>query len=118
VTVTMVAIWTNLGQSPLLTVIIVNVILFIGIFSRIIPSQALITAIPEVTKRGSFNAISASLQQFSGGIASLIAGAVITQESNGHLLHFGWLGDIVIGTTLVSLVLMYFIHKAVPERTA
>jgi predicted MFS family arabinose efflux permease len=118
VTVTMVAIWTNLGRSPLLTVIIINVILFIGIFSRIIPSQALITAIPEVTKRGSFNAISASLQQFSGGIASLIAGAVITQESNGHLLHFGWLGYIVIGTTLLSLVLMYFIHKAVPERTA
>jgi hypothetical protein len=71
-----------------------------------------------VTKRGSFNAISASLQQFSGGIASLVAGAVIVQESNGHLLRFGWLGYIVIGTTLLSLVLMYFIHKAVPERTA
>jgi predicted MFS family arabinose efflux permease len=118
VTVTMVAIWTNMGPSSLGTVIIVNVILFVGIFSRIIPSQALITAIPEVTKRGSFNAISASLQQFSGGIASLIAGAVIVQESNGHLLRFGWLGYIVIGTTLLSLVLMYFIHKAVPERTA
>jgi predicted MFS family arabinose efflux permease len=118
VTVTMVAIWTNMGPSSLGTVIIVNVILFVGIFSRIIPSQALITAIPEVTKRGSFNAISASLQQFSGGIASLVAGAVIVQESNGHLLRFGWLGYIVIGTTLLSLVLMYFIHKAVPERTA
>jgi predicted MFS family arabinose efflux permease len=116
VSIIMVPIWTNMGPSSLAVVILVNVLLFVGIFSRIIPSQALLSAIPEVTKRGSFNAISASLQQFAGGIASLIAGVVIMQEPNGHLLHFGWLGDIVIGTTLVSLVLMYFVHKNVPER--
>ena len=40
----MVAIWTNLGRVPLATVIVVNVLLFIGIFSRMIPSQALISA--------------------------------------------------------------------------
>jgi predicted MFS family arabinose efflux permease len=118
VSIVMVAIWTNMGPSSLAVVIVVNVLLFVGIFSRIIPSQALLSAIPEITKRGSFNAISASLQQFAGGIASLIAGAVILQEPNGHLLHFGWLGYIVIGTTLTSLVLMYFVHKRVPERTA
>jgi predicted MFS family arabinose efflux permease len=116
VTVTMVAIWTNIGPSSLLTVIIVNVVMFIGIFSRIIPSQALITAIPEVTKRGAFNAISASLQQFSGGVASLIAGAVILQRSDGHLERFNWLGYIVIATTLMSVVLMYFIQRAVYAR--
>jgi len=116
VSIIMVPIWTNLGPSSLALVILINVLLFVGIFSRIIPSQALLSAIPEMTKRGSFNAISASLQQLSGGIASLIAGAIIMQEPNGHLDHFGWLGDIVIGTTLVSLVLMYFVHKHVPER--
>ena len=52
-------------------------LLFIGIFSRMIPSQALMSAIPEVTKRGAFNAINASLQQFAGGISAAIAGAVI-----------------------------------------
>jgi predicted MFS family arabinose efflux permease len=118
VSIVMVAIWTNMGPTSLAVVILVNVLLFVGIFSRIIPSQALLSAIPEITKRGSFNAISASLQQFAGGIASLIAGAVIVQEPSGHLLRFGWLGDIVIGTTLTSLVLMYLIHKRVPERAA
>jgi predicted MFS family arabinose efflux permease len=118
VSIVMVAIWTHLGPTSLPLVIVINVLLFVGIFSRIIPSQALLSAIPEVTKRGSFNAISASLQQFAGGIASLVAGAVIVQEPSGHLLRFGWLGYIVIGTTLTSLVLMYFIHRRVPERTA
>lgn len=118
VSIVMVAIWTNLGPTSLALVILVNVLLFVGIFSRIIPSQALLSAIPEITKRGAFNAISASLQQFAGGIASLIAGAVIVQEPSGHLLHFGWLGYIVIGAAMTSVVLMYFVHKRVPERAA
>jgi predicted MFS family arabinose efflux permease len=118
VTLIMVAIWTNLGPASLATVIVINVLLFVGIFSRMIPSQALISAIPEVTKRGSFNAISASLQQFSGGIASMIAGMIIVQGSSGQLQHFNWLGYIVMITAVIGLVLMYFIHRAVPERLA
>jgi MFS family permease len=115
VSVVMVAVWTNMGPSALWLVIVVNVLLFVGIFSRVIPSQALLSAIPDMSRRGAFNAISASLQQLSGGIASFAAGAVIVQEANGHLLRFDWLGYIVICTTLVSLALMYFVHRQVPE---
>src|ERR1051326_1228051 len=78
-TIIMVAIWTNIGPVSLTTVIIVNIAMFIGIFSRMIPSQALLSAIPEVTKRGAFNAVSASLQQLAGGVSAAIAGAVIIQ---------------------------------------
>ncbi len=114
-TIIMVAIWTNMGHAPLITVIAVNVLLFIGIFSRMIPAQALMSAIPEVTKRGAFNAVSASLQQFAGGVSAAIAGAVIALAPNGALLHFNWLGAIVMGVAALSLLLMYFVHQAVPE---
>jgi predicted MFS family arabinose efflux permease len=117
-TILMVAIWTNLGPASVTAVIIVNVLLFIGIFSRIIPAQALMSAIPEVTKRGAFNAIGASMQQFSGGIASAAAGAIIVQSGSGELLHFNWLGYIVTATALLGLTLMYFIHRSIPERLA
>jgi predicted MFS family arabinose efflux permease len=116
-TLVMVAIWTDMGPEPLAVVIIVNVLLFTGIFSRMIPAQALVSAIPEVTKRGAFNAISASLQQLAGGVGAAAAGAVIVQAPSGMLLHFNWVGYIVIATTLLSLGLMYFVHKAVPEPT-
>jgi predicted MFS family arabinose efflux permease len=114
-TVIMVAIWTNLGPTALIPVIVVNVVLFIGIFSRMIPSQALMSAIPDVTRRGAFNAVSASLQQVAGGVSAAIAGAVIVEAPNGRISHFNWLGYIVMAVSLVSLVLMYFVHKAVPE---
>ena len=112
----MVAIWTNLGPSSLPFVIAINILLYAGIFSRMIPAQALLSAVPDANQRGAFNAINASLQQFSGGISAAIAGAVIA-EGPGHMLrHFNWLGYIVMAVMLLAMTLMYFLHKAVPER--
>src|SRR5262249_27121396 len=118
VTLVMVPIWTNIGHVPLAVVIVVNVVLFAGIFSRIIPSQALISAIPDPSRRGSFNAISASLQQFAGGVSAAIAGLVIIQLPSGALEHFNWLGYIVVAIAMVSVALMYFVQKQVREAAA
>ncbi|MCK1357214.1 MFS transporter [Bradyrhizobium sp. 199] len=115
-TVIMVLIYTHLGHVSLVTAIIVNVLMFIGIFSRMIPSQALMSAIPDQSQRGSFSAVSASLQQLSGGLGSVLAGAIIAQGPDGSLLHFDRIGYVVVTTTIVTLVMMYFVQKAVAER--
>jgi len=112
----MVLIYTHLGQVSLTTVIVVNVLLFVGIFSRMIPSQALISAIPDPSQRGSFSAVSASLQQLSGGLGSVLAAAIIAENPDGSLRHFDWLGYIVVATACVSLVGMYFVQKSVAHR--
>ena len=78
--IVMVLIYTHLGQTTLTIVIVVNVLMFVGIFSRMIPSQALISAIPAPSQRGSFSAISASLQQLSGGLGSVFAAAIIARK--------------------------------------
>src|SRR5258707_11120355 len=116
VSVVMVLIYTNLGQVSLSTAIVVNVLLFVGIFSRMIPSQALMSAIPDPSQRGSFSAVSASLQQLSGGLGSVFAGAIIAQDPDGSLRHFDWLGYIVVATATVSLIGMYFVQKSVAHR--
>jgi predicted MFS family arabinose efflux permease len=118
VTFVMVPLWTNIGHVPLAWVIVVNVLLFAGIFSRIIPSQALISAIPDASKRGSFNAISASLQQFAGGVSAAIAGLIIVQTPSGALEHFNWLGYIVVAIAMVSVALMYFVQKQIREAAS
>jgi hypothetical protein len=115
VTLIMVPLWTNIGHVPLATVTVLNVILFAGIFSRMIPAQALISAIPEPAKRGAFNAVSASLQQFAGGVSAAVAGWLIVQRPNGSLAHFDWLGYVVMAITLAAFALMYRVHKQVPE---
>jgi predicted MFS family arabinose efflux permease len=116
VSAVMVLIYTHLGPVSLTTVIVVNVLMFVGIFSRMIPSQALISAIPDPSQRGSFSAVSASLQQLSGGLGSVLAAAIIAENPDGTLRHFDWLGYIVVATACVSLVGMYFVQKSVSHR--
>jgi predicted MFS family arabinose efflux permease len=115
-TIIMVLIYTHLGHVSLATAITVNVLMFVGIFSRMIPSQALISAIPDPSQRGSFSAVSASLQQLSGGLGSVLAAAIISQQPDGSLLHFERIGYVVVATTIITLVAMYFVQKSVAER--
>lgn len=111
VTIVMVLIYTHLKNTPLPLVILVNIVFFVGIFSRIIPSQALISAIPDPAHRGSFMAVNSSLQQISGGVAAVIAGWIVVEQADKSLLHFDTLGYILSGTVLVSVVLVYKINQ-------
>ena len=113
----MVLIYTNLGVTPLFEVVIVNAVLFVGIFSRIIPAQALTSAIPDPASRGSFMSVSSSLQQIAGGVASVIAGLIVAEGPDKKILHFNILGYVLVGTTLATLAMIYRIHKMVPEKT-
>jgi len=113
-TIIMAVIYTRLGVTPLHTVILVNVLLFVGIFSRIIPAQAMMSAVPAADSRGSFMAINSSLQQIAGGVGSVVAGMIVSQPAGGGpILHFDLLGDILVLTVLITAVMMYFIHRMV-----
>lgn len=109
----MVVIYTNLKITPLPIVMLVNVILYISIFSRIIPAQALMTSVPHPSNRGAFMAVMSSLQQISGGVASVIAGLIVTENSIGKLDHFDRLGYILSCTILISMYMMYNVNKQI-----
>ena len=113
VTILAVSVYTHLGISPLAVVMIVSVVLFVGVSSRMISSSALISAVPRPADRGSYMAISASLQQFSGGIAAAVGGLIVVQRADGLLQHFDVLGYLLMVTTLVSLGMMYLIQRRI-----
>lgn len=110
-TIIMVIIYTNLGVTPLWLVVVVNVLMFSAIFSRIIPAQAMISGIPTPENRGAFMAVNASLQQISGGIASVIAGLIVVEGATGKIEHFDTLGYILSGTVIVSVYLMHKVYR-------
>jgi predicted MFS family arabinose efflux permease len=116
-TVIMAVIYTHLGTTPLPWVIVTNLLLFVGVFSRMIPAQALMSAIPDPSSRGSFMAVNSSLQQVAGGIGSVIAGLVVTESSSGTIEHFDMIGFILVGTVLTSAFMMYFIHQRVTQAS-
>lgn len=105
--------YTHLGVTPLGIVILVSVIMFAAITSRMISSSALISAIPDPKHRGSFMSVSSSLQQVSGGIAAFIAGLIVVQNGEGPLQNFDVLGYIVCFAMIVTLIMMALINRKI-----
>jgi predicted MFS family arabinose efflux permease len=117
-TITMVLIYTNLSASTLIVVTVINVVLFIGIFSRMIPFQALMSQVPAQTQRGSFNAINASISQLAGGMASFVAGHIVQQGADGKLHHYDVAGYVVVATSLIACFLMWRIQRGIVAPAA
>ena len=115
ISMVMVSIYTNLGVTPLWMIIALNVLLFVGISSRMISSSALMTAVPQPQDRGAFMSINASLSKFRG-IASAIAGLIVVQTKSGALEHYNTLGYVVMGTMTITLVMMYFLNRYVQKK--
>lgn len=117
VSIVMVLIYTHLGPTPLFGVVAVNAILFTGIFSRMIPSQAIMSAVPAPKSRGSFMSISAAIQQVAGGFGAILSGHIVVQTASGAIQHFDRVGYVVVAASLFTFFMMYLIAKEVaPEQ--
>jgi len=111
ITIVMVGVYTHLGTVPLPVAIGVNVLMFVGIFSRLIPYQALATAVPGPEQRGAFNALTSAIQQLSGGMASVVSGHIVVLGADGRLQHFPVVGYVVMASTLAAAVLAWRIQR-------
>jgi predicted MFS family arabinose efflux permease len=118
ITIVTVLIYTHLGPSTLVLVTAINVVMFIGIFSRMIPFQALMSQVPAATHRGSFNAVNASLSQLAGGLAAVVAGHIVQQGADGKLHHYDIAGYVVVATALLACLLMSRIERGIRVATA
>jgi predicted MFS family arabinose efflux permease len=113
-----VIIYCNLGVTPLWGVIVISIIMFAGISSRMISSSALMTAIPSPADRGAFMSINASTQYLAGGFATFVAGLIIVQRTEtSPLENFDILGYTVVGSMVVTMIMMYSIHQYVTARS-
>jgi hypothetical protein len=83
-----------------------------------IPFQALSSTVPVQTQRGSYNAISASIQQLAGGVASVVSGHIVTQAADGHLQHFDTVGYVVVATSVVAATLLWRLQRSLPAAAA
>ena len=110
-TVLMVQVYTRLEPVPLSVLIVINVLMFAGIFSRMIPWQAMVSTLPPPVQRGAFSALNSSTQQIAGGLASLIAGHLVAFGPDGHLLHFSLAGDVVTGSAMLAGGLVWWSQR-------
>lgn len=117
-TIVMVLIYTNLGPTPLFVLILINVVMFTGISSRMIASSALLSVVPDMQDRGAFMSINSSVQQISGGIGAFVAGLIVVETPSHKIMHFDTVGYVVVVTSLVTIFMMYLLNNMVKRIMA
>jgi predicted MFS family arabinose efflux permease len=117
--IVMILIYTNLAAIPLWQIVVINMVLFMGIMSRMIPATTLTMSIPDMKDRGAFMSVNASLQQMAGGIAALCAGLIVTQKSNtSPLENYGTLGLVVSVVIAICCFFVYRVSVMVKKKQA
>lgn len=112
-----VVIYTNMSVTPLWLVMIVNVLMMMGILSRMVPAVALTTAIPDLADRGAFMSINSSLQQIAGGVAAAAAGMIVKQKTEfSPLEHYNTVGYVMVCISLLSVFLLYRVSVMVKKK--
>ncbi|GAL86883.1 major facilitator superfamily MFS permease [Sporocytophaga myxococcoides] len=116
-TIVIIPLYTHLPIVPLWVVLVMNVIMFAAIMSRMGPFQALNSMIPEPSARGGYMSISSSLQQMAGGLGITIAGSIVYQPTpNSPLQNFDWLGYVAVSLSVVAAYLVYKVSKIVKHN--
>ena len=117
--IVVVLIYTNLTPVPFWVVMVMNVLMMIGIMSRMVPSMALASSLPKMQDRGAFMSINSSLQQIAGGIAAAVGGMIVVQKDKySPLEHYNTLGLVITGISLVTIVMIYRVSQLVKRRAA
>jgi DHA1 family inner membrane transport protein len=102
----MVWIITNLPSFlPFSIVLLFFAIWFVVATGRAVTAQAMISNVVKQEQRGSFMTFNSSVQQLGTGLASLIAGFIVTKDSTGKLQRYEWVGYISIVVLLLGLIL-------------
>ncbi len=118
IAIVMILIYTHLTPVPIWEVIIINMFLFMGIMSRMVPATALNSAVPEMYDRGAYMSINSSLQQLAGGFAAMFAGLVVVQQTKtSPIEHFDTLGFVMVGIILLCLFLVYRMSELVKRKS-
>lgn len=105
----LILIYTNLTPVPLWQVVVVNMVLFMGVMSRMIPATTLTMSIPDLKDRGAFMSVNSSLQQMAGGLAAVVAGLIVTQKTKtSPLEHYDTLGIVV---SLMMILCVFFVYR-------
>ena len=113
-----IIVTTNLVPVPLWVVLINSTAFFILISGRMIPAMAMVSQLVEPKIRGTFMSLVGSVQMLASGIASVLAGAVVTITADGKMEHYNLVGYGAAACGLLTFWLVGYIHSDAKPKSS
>lgn len=108
-------VMTHLPPVPIWIALIVTSAFFVVGSARMIAAMTAVTNSIEARFRGGFMSINTALQQMGAGVASFIAGLMVTRSPDGKLLHYELTSYVVLAATFGCLYVFRQIKDIKPQ---
>jgi predicted MFS family arabinose efflux permease len=110
---------THIGAAPLWLWLVCTTAFFVLVSGRMIPAMAIITSAAQPKLRGTFMSLNATMQSLAMGLASTLAGYLITQDANGSLVHYERVGYVAVAANFLAIWFVAYIvmHDQHSEKT-
>lgn len=95
---------THIGAAPLWLWLICTTVFFVLVSGRMIPAMAIITSASQPKLRGTFMSLNGTVQSLAMGLATTLAGLVITQDSAGKVIAYGTVGYIAMAANMLAIM--------------
>ncbi len=94
---------THITHAPLWLWLICTTTFFVLVSGRMIPAMAIITSAAQPKLRGTFMSLNAATQQLASGLASTLAGFIITPTLTGQIVGYDQVGYVAMGANLLAI---------------
>ena len=95
---------THLPDLPFVVVVLFFPFFMVAMSGRMIPMQALLTTVPEPTRRGAFLSANSALQAVGMGCGAWLGGLMLTNTASGQIAGYGTVGWAAVGITLAAVL--------------
>ena len=94
---------THIGALPLWGWLIVSASFFVFISGRMIPSMAIIASSAEPKLRGTFMSLNGTVQSLAMGLATTLAGFLISIDASGRMVGYPLVGYVAVAANLLAM---------------
>ena len=111
---------THIGAVPLWAWVICTTAFFVLVSGRLIPAMAIISSAAQFKLRGTFMSLNGTVQSLAMGLATTLAGFMITQNGAGKIVGYSMVGYVAVAANLLAIwfvtrIVVHEPHAAVPD---
>jgi len=113
---------THIGAVPLWLWLICTTLFFVLVSGRMIPAMAIITSAAQPRLRGTFMSLNATTQAFAMGLATTLAGFIITKDASGKIIDYATVGYVAMAANILAVwfvarIVMHDQYTVTPDTT-
>jgi DHA1 family inner membrane transport protein len=107
---------THLPDLPFVAVVLFFPFFMVAMSGRMVPMQALLTTVPEPSRRGAFLSANSALQALGTGCGAWLGGLMLTNTPSGQIAGYGTVGWVAVAMTMVGVLWVGRV-KAAADKT-